>query len=386
MTNHPPTTGNSSPVLVLGVGGTGVNRITAVKGALEPACRVLVADTDLHVIRAAADTVEALLIGESVSHGHSTGQLTELGRRAVESERVVLLHQLQEVRILVMVAGLGGGTGGGALPALARLAKGMGISTLALVTLPFDFEGEERMKLARQSLDQLKHAADAVAVLPNQRLVDATAEELETKAAFALSDETLAAGLGALARLLTVRGLVNIDFGTLRSMLRHCGGYCWFSAAVQKENEPLDLFVSRLVKAPQFDQGEALRNSHGALLGITAGPELSFKTLQELVRQVGDWLPADILLRWGITLEEAADTPLSALLLTAKSEATPEPEETTTAQESKRTTRTDAGSKQQTELPFIAAAEGFFHKAEPSLYQGQDLDRPTYLRRGIRLP
>jgi cell division protein FtsZ len=242
------------------------------------------------------------------------------------------------------------------------------------------------MNLARQSLDLLKHSADAVAVLPNQPLADAADETLGTEGAFALSDETLAAGLGALARLLTVRGLVNIDFGTLRSMLRHCGGFCWFSAAVQKEDEPLDLFVSRLVKAPQFNQGEALRNSHGALLGITAGPGLSFKTLQELVQQVGDWLPTDILLRWGITLEEAPGTPLSALLLTAKSEAEPEPEEPTAALESTNTARADTGPKKQTELPFITAQEGFFHKAEPTLYQGQDLDRPSYLRRGIRLP
>jgi cell division protein FtsZ len=388
---------NEGQVLVAGIGGAGVNRLQALHERLEPACRTVALDTDARVLGECAG-VETLLLGESVSHGHSAGQLTELGRRAVEADRPRIQSLLEEVRLLVMLGGLGGGTAGGAIPELARLAKSMGISTLALVTTPFEFEGEQRMELAQRSLQKVQLNSDAVALLPNQLLADAAdPEALTTAEALALSDEALASGLSALAQLITDGGLVNIDFGTLRSMLRHCGGSGRFSAVTARAEESEADLVRRLTQAPQLEGGALLSSCHGALLGITGGSGLRFKTLENLVRMVSGHLPGDVILRWGVSLREPPETPLQVLLLAAETWAQPAPVQVAAAQAPKPGTEKPARKKGgkggtreaesgQTELLFVPVQEGYFRHVERTLYQGQDLDRPSYLRKGIRLP
>ena len=355
---------------------------------------------------------------------------------------------VQNVDVAFIIAGLGGGTGGGASPVLARLAKHEGALVLAFVTLPFGFEGERRRQQALSSLDQLKTHADAVICIPNDRLFKLVGENASAVEAFARGNEAIAGGAQAVWQLLSRRGLINLDFADLRATLgaKRLDGL--FSHGEGSGSERAKDAVKMLLENPLLDT-EALARAEGVLVSILGGPELTLVDVQKAVEPISRIANRAHLIM-GAAMDETMRDKLAVTLiagvpmmshrgvaLTHKpvpmrarpgeassvlgginpnlsvrppSTVAPAPSASPSGKlpdsskvnadagaESNSGARPESDSGQaqrpkkeppkpkQEILPLDNISRGRFDKSEPTLYDGENLDVPTFLRRGVTL-
>ena len=438
---------------VFGVGGAGVNTVRHIVAARE-AGRHLLAGVDLIAVHTDLPTLdttnatEKIQLGAAVVHGMGTGGDVELGARAAQHDSERLTVATRNMDVAFIIAGLGGGTGGGASPVVARLAKHQGALVLAFVTLPFGFEGERRRQQALASLDQLKMQADAVICIPNDRLFKLVGENASAVEAFARGNEALAGGAQAVWQLFSRRGLINLDFTDLRATLgaKHLDGL--FSQGEGSGSERAKDAMKMLLENPLLD-GEALSRAESVLVSILGGPELTLVDVQKAVEPISrvanrahlimgaamdetmrDKLAVTLIAgvpmisHRGIALTHkpvpmrarpgetssvpgginpnlsvrppstvapaTSASPSSKLPDSSKASADAGAESNSGAcpesdsGQTKRTKKEPAKPKQEI-LPLDNISRGRFDKSEPTLYDGENLDVPTFLRRGITL-
>lgn len=374
-------------MLVLGVGGAGCNILGRIAPFIAAGMPLAVMDTDSQKLKA-CKAGRKLHFGAAVTGGFSTGGSPDMGRRAAESDAAAIQSLIADVDLLILVAGIGGGTGGGALPFIARTAASSGTQTLCLLTTPFSFEEGKKRAAADAVLPQIQSAADAVVLLPNQRLMDAANEKPSMEEALKQSDRMLQTGVEAIWKLLGRPGLLNLDFGQIRTMLRECHGFCHFASVEGSVTEGMSELIGRLVEYPLFDKGAVLKQCHGLLLQICAGPLFRVDQVERIVTGLREYLCKDVRFRWGVTLDDSMEGRISLTVLAAETWQTREPESNRLApSENSMIGKQRNKQAEQGELSFTADnRNGRFHNVTPTLYHGENLDVPTYLRRNIRLP
>ncbi|MGD0016496.1 MAG: hypothetical protein ABSC38_03135 [Verrucomicrobiia bacterium] len=444
---------------VFGVGGAGTNAIRYIVSAREAGRHLLTGldlvaiHTDLQALSTTGAT-ETIQIGGAVVHGMGTGGDIELGARAAQLDNERLVTAVRNVDMAFIISGLGGGTGGGASPVLARLAKHQGALVLAFVTLPFGFEGERRRQQALASLDVLKTHADAVICIPNDKLFKITGENASAVEAFERGNEALAGGAQGVWQLLSRRGLINLDFADLRTTLgtKRLDGL--FSCGEGSGSDKAKSAVKMLLDNPLLD-AEALARAEGVLVSILGGPELTLVDVQKTVEPISrvasrahvimgaatdetmrDKLSVTVIAgvalmphraisslphkpvgarvrpneinpalsgvnptRSGVNLNHSlrsAPAPVAPVASASSSRETPGPASKARL-ESNSSASPEASSGQapqpkkqpavpkQETLPLETASRGRFDKSEPTLYDGENLDVPTFLRRGVAL-
>ena len=374
--------------------------------------------------------LSVIQIGAAVVHGMGTGGDVELGARAAQHDNERLAAAARHVDVAFIIAGLGGGTGGGAAPVLARLAKHEGALVLAFVTLPFGFEGERRRQQALASLDQLKMHADAVICIPNDRLFKLVGENASAVEAFARGNEAIAGGAQAVWQLLSRRGLINLDFADLRATLgaKRLDGL--FSHGEGSGSEKAKDAVKMLLENPLLDT-EALARAEGVLVSILGGPELTLVDVQKAVEPISRVaIRAHVIM--GAAMDETMRDKLTVTLIagvatvphraalplaykTVPGRARPgevganrsvkpvpgsiaapsgvlaaapaafAPAARATSPTVPATTAAPKKEAKQETLPLDNVSHGRFDKSEPTLYDGENLDVPTFLRRGVSL-
>lgn len=407
---------------VFGVGGAGcntINHIATVRGRGEPilaGAELIAVNTDAQALQA-ANGVQTIKIGADITHGLGTGGDPEIGARAAQQDTERLTSAMQHVDVVFITAGLGGGTGGGASPVLARLAKEQGALVLAFVAMPFAFEGERRHQQAVGCLEQLKAQADAVICVPNNKLFKLLGDNASVTNAFTRSDELVASGAQAIWQLLSRKGLINLDFASLRTTLgsKHCEGL--FSCGEGRGPDKVREAVKNLLENPIFDGGDALARAEGLLVSILGGPDLTLTDVQRAVEPISR-LASRAHLIMGAAIDERyrdrlAVTVIVATTAVSRRSASPlsqtkpalphRPVETApnrtnspftkphvpveslpSAQHPGNPKKSAAKPKQEV-LQLEGASRGRFDKSEPTIYDGEDLDMPTYLRRGVSL-
>lgn len=271
-------------VLVAGVGGGGGNVIGhALAGWNEPPT-VAAINTDARALEASAIDLK-VAIGRTVAKGMGTGGDAELGRLAANEDLDALRALVAGHDLLLLVAGLGGGTATGAAPVLARIAREEGLLVLAYVTLPFAFEGARRQEQAQEGLADLKQSADAVVCLPNQRLHALLPPDTSLPDAFAFVDRMMSAGIRGLWTLLAQDNMLNLDFSDLQSLVENSGNECCFGYGEGQGVDKAAQALQGLLDGPMLEKGRVIANSGAMILSVAGGPDLSLAELETIHRR-----------------------------------------------------------------------------------------------------
>ena len=268
----------------------------------------------------------------------------------------------------------------------------MGVLTMVIATQPFMFEGDERRRNADIAMADLKGVADAIITFPNERLFEVVQAGGSLGKAFQLADRYLVEGILAIWQMMNQRGLIHLDFADVQRLVRHSGGLCTLATVELSAVDGAKRAAEALLASPLLDRGQVVNRAHGAILGITAGPELPLDDVQAIVRDLrGAVARPDLRLSMGVVVEPAMAGKLRLLLLiTEEWRDTPGAGAAAAAGELDLSADTlDAAKPKvvQTDLGLDTdtSTTGRFKDVEATIVEGQDLDVPTYIRKGIRI-
>ena len=356
-------------IMVMGLGGFGALVADEMRHR-NPLLEAVAVDTDAKALEA-LEISQKICLGSSVTNGFGAGGSAELGRQAIEKDATAVRRSLRDVGLVVLVAGLGKGTGSGAMPVVARLARGAGAAVTCLVATPFGFEGEAAAKIAEEAIRKIRAHADAIVRVSNEAVVDKEHFDLPAKAAFARSRQVVSDGVFSIWKVLAQNGILGLDFSALRVLLRQCDGFCRLAqseaAGVHRDRE----VAEALTNHPLLNKGRALSGAAGVVAAFVGGPDLRLEEIEQVMEAVRAKLPEEARINFGVAIDPAMVNRMGATLLVA--EAWKEP-------------LVDASGTSPNELPLDFVGKGAFEGAEATVYNGENLDRPAYVRRGIALP
>lgn len=352
-------------IRVIGVGGAGGNAIHRMIHAGLTGCDFLVANTDLQVLAASPAPVR-IQIGPTVTRGLGSGGNPEVGRRAVEESREVISEALEGSDMVFVTAGMGGGTGTGAAPVVAEIAKDMGALTVAVVTKPFDFEGRHRGRQAREGLAALKEKVDTLIVIPNQRLISIVQKDTPLSQAFCLADDVLMQATRGISDLIGVPGLVNLDFADVRSVMSKMGDALMGTGRASGENRAANA-ARQAVTSPLLEE-VSVSGAKGVLVNITGGSDLTLTDVHEATSVIYEAAGEEANIFFGAVIDERyANEIIVTVIATGIGE-------TAAASSSAAAARSRAAAREE-----IAPEAPAPVRAYPSL-EAVNLDRPTFRR------
>ncbi len=389
---------NSRPprcrVLVVGVGGGACSVLNHALADWPDPPTVAAVNTDANALAESAVELK-VTIGRTVAQGLGAGGDAELGRLAATEDIDALRGLVSNHDLLILVASLGGGTATGAAPVLARLAREEGLLVLAYVTTPFDFEGSRRQEQAQVGLAELKESTDAVICLPNQRLYAMLSPGTPLGEAFAFVDRMMTAGIRGLWTLLARDNMLNLDISDLQSLVENSGNECAFGYGEGQGPDKATQALDELLEGPMLEKGRIIANSGAMILSVTGGPDLSLAELELIRKRFQEAARPGAQTSMGAAVLEDWNGRLALTVLAAEHWMPSSPPKTVGTSISKgffgipegETHPSRSGKKgaQQGEIQ-LGDTRGRFKDVAPTTYNGEDLDIPTYIRRGIRLP
>jgi len=289
-------------IKVLGVGGGGNNAVaTMVTTGKIKGVEFVAVNTDAQALLAnPADT--KLQIGENLTKGLGSGADPEIGRQAAEESREKIKELLVDTDMVFVTAGMGGGTGTGAAPILAELAKEAGALSVAVVTKPFAFEGIRRMTVAEEGIEELKDKVDTLIVIPNQKLLDVVDKKMTLQEAFRVADSVLGQGVQGISDLITVPGLINVDFADVRAIMTDAGTALMGVGIGTGENRA-QMAARTAISSPLLEV--KIDGARGILFNITGGADLTMNEVSEAAELVSSHADPDANIIFGATIDEA---------------------------------------------------------------------------------
>ncbi len=417
---HSLLTDRNVAIKLVGVGGAGSNAVDRLKMENLERLQMAVINTDYQAL-ASSPVQDKVLIGMGVTRGLGAGGDPELGREAAESDREKISAVVKGCDLVFLVTGMGGGTVSGASPVVAEIAAESGALVIAFVTLPFSFEGGRRLKQAEEGLRALRQVCDAVIPLPNDVLLQEAADNETVLDSFARADEWIGRGVKSIWSMLFKTGLINLDFATLRQAFQQRGGKTLFGLGEGSgENAALDAMAS-LKLCPLLHTPEFSRKADRLLVNIIGGADLTLPKVNEIMTAITDQFGRDSHIIMGAVIDEdmagrvevcvigtsdmggravasrrppaqparlkSLVQPASEVLPAVETNGNTAPIGSDTAPAKSAEARSAALAKAaQEEFGFgEVESRGHFEKTERNLFDGQDLDVPTYLRRGIKI-
>ena len=374
-------------ILVMGVGGAGCNMVSRMFTSWRNGPPVLAVNTDAQAL-AAFEGVRTLCIGAEATRGLGASGDVTCGRLAAEESLSAVQESLAGTDLLFLVTGLGGGTGTGAAPVIAKAARQMGALVLSFATQPFPFEGDRRRRQADEGLRVLQRVSDAVICLPNERLLKSGSDQQGLPETFRQSDEMLAAGIHAIWHLLTSTGIVNLTFADVRELAERSGGALSFGFAEGSGPARSANALRALMESPLLESGRLLADSQGLLINITGGPDLTLADLEGIVGQIAAKARPHAHISMGAMIDPSRREYLTITVLATAAWQEDRFRAPTDAEESPKTDKKSvftAETQGELPLPDTTKDRGRFGSAPATLINGEDLDIPTYLRRGIKL-
>ena len=274
-------------IKVIGIGGGGNNAVNRMISANITSAHYVAINTDKQdLLMSNAD--QRLQIGEKITRGLGAGAEPEIGQKAAEESKGNISEILKDTDLVFITAGMGGGTGTGAAPVVAQLAKEMGILTIAVVTKPFSFEGRKRMENSEKGLENLKKYVDTLVVIPNDKLFQLVPKGTPIVEAFRYADDVLRQGIQGISDLIVTPGLINLDFADVRSVMKNKGLAHMGIGHYKGENKTIEA-VRQAVSSPLLET--TIEGATGVLLNVKGGLDLPLNEVYEaadLVKQVVD--------------------------------------------------------------------------------------------------
>ena len=278
----------SALIKVIGVGGGGGNAVQYMVNKEVEGVEFICANTDAQALsRNAART--ALHIGGELTKGLGAGANPDIGRQAAIEDRERIAETLAGADMVFITAGMGGGTGTGAAPIVAEVARELGILTVAVVTRPFPFEGRKRMKIAEEGINELRDAVDSLIIIPNEKLMQVLGKNCSLVNAFSAANDVLKGAVQGIADLITRPGMINVDFADVRTVMSEMGMAMMGSAVARGDNRAEEA-AEAAIRSPLLEDID-LRGASGILVNIAAGEDLSlgeFTEVGNIVEQYAD--------------------------------------------------------------------------------------------------
>jgi len=297
-------------IRVIGVGGAGNNSLTRMSEIGIKGAELIVVNTDAQdLLVALAD--KKILIGKEASSGMGAGSNPKVGEEAARESESELKKSLAGADMVFITCGLGGGTGTGAAPVIAEIAKKNGALTVAVVTLPFTIEGNKRIENALYGLERMEGIVDTLIVIPNDKLLE-IAPDLPLQTAFKVADEILTNAVKGIAELVTKPGLINLDFADIRAVMGQGGVAMIGVGESDSENRAVEA-VEKAVNNPLLDVD--ITGAKGALINVSGGPTMTLDEAKEVVEAVSSRLDENAQVIWGAHITDDMDTVIRTLLI-----------------------------------------------------------------------
>jgi cell division protein FtsZ len=407
---HEILTDRSIAIKLVGVGGAGSNAVDRLKMENLERLQLAVVNTDFQAL-SSSPVQDKVLIGSGVTRGLGAGGDPALGRDAAEADREKIAAVVKDCDLVFLLGGMGGGTGSGAAPIIAEIASEQGALVIAFVTMPFSFEGGRRLKQAEEGLAALRRVCDAVVPLANDILLQECSDDTGVLEAFARADEWVGRGVKSIWSMLFRTGLINLDFATLQQVFLSRGGKTLFSLGSGEGPDAVAQAIESLRLCPLLHTTESSRKADRLLVNIIGGADLTLPMVNQIMTAINDLYGKDCHVIMGAVIDESMPQRIEVCVLGttdiggrglmqrrllagarangAATPKTPAPKAPapTPPEADKAHAATDAAARaEQNEFSFgELESRGFFDKTDRNLFEGQDLDVPTYLRKGIKI-
>ncbi|HRN61866.1 MAG TPA: cell division protein FtsZ [Luteimonas sp.] len=287
-------------IKVIGVGGGGGNAVAHMVGSSVDGVEFITANTDSQAIKNCGARLQ-LQLGGNVTKGLGAGANPEVGRQAALEDREVIMDALQGADMVFITAGMGGGTGTGAAPVVAQLAKEMGILTVAVVTKPFPFEGRRRMQVALKGIEDLSQHCDSLITIPNEKLITVLGRNATMIQAFRAANDVLLGAVQGIADLIVRPGLINVDFADVRTVMSEMG-LAMMGTGHAKGDDRAQAAAEAAIQNPLLDDVN-LAGANGILVNITAGPDFTMAEFDEVGRTIENFASEDATVVIGTVLD-----------------------------------------------------------------------------------
>jgi cell division protein FtsZ len=298
----PPVVDELKPkIAVIGVGGAGGNAIANMINARVEGVDFVVANTDAQALNASPAEFR-IQLGPDITQGLGAGSRPEVGRAAAEETLEQVKAALSGAHMCFIAAGMGGGTGTGAAPVIARAAREMNILTVGVVTKPFLFEGQRRMRSADAGIEELQQHVDTLIVIPNQNLFLVANPNTTFKEAFLLADEVLQQGVRGITDLMVMPGLINLDFADVRSVMHEMGKAMMGTGEAEGDGRALEA-AERAIANPLLD-GVSMQGAKGVIISITGGDDMRLMEVDEAANHIRELVDPDANIIWGSAFNE----------------------------------------------------------------------------------
>ncbi|ALH81175.1 cell division protein FtsZ [Sphingopyxis macrogoltabida] len=301
----PPQVDELKPrIAVIGVGGAGGNAIANMIAARVEGVDFIVANTDAQALNA-SPAERRIQLGTQITQGLGAGSRPEVGRAAAEESIAQVEEALNGAHMCFVAAGMGGGTGTGAAPVIAKAARDRGILTVGVVTKPFTFEGQRRMRSADAGIAELQDHVDTLIVIPNQNLFLVANPNTTFKEAFTMADEVLQQGVRGITDLMVMPGLINLDFADVRSVMREMGKAMMGTGEAEGDGRALEA-AQKAIANPLLD-GVSMAGAKGVIISITGGEDMRLMEVDEAANHIRELVDPDANIIWGSAFNDSLD-------------------------------------------------------------------------------
>ena len=291
----------TAKIRVVGVGGAGCNAINTMIAAALDRVHFVAANTDIQAL-AANDAATKIQIGETLTKGLGAGANPEVGRQAALESRDEIAHALEGADMVFVTAGMGGGTGTGAAPVIADIARSLGALTVAVVTKPFHFEGNKRRKQAEAGLIELKAAVDTLITIPNQRLLGLGGQEMPLLETFKMADEVLLNAVQGISDLIQYHGYINVDFADVKTIMSDRGHALMGTGRASGEKRAVTA-MQQAISSPLLEDIQ-IDGATGLLINITGGRDMTLQEVNEALTLVHDAADEEAEIIFGSLIDE----------------------------------------------------------------------------------
>lgn len=312
MTFEPDNSFESGVVIrVIGVGGGGNNAVNRMIAANIRGVEFVAVNTDRQALRR-SDAPTQMVIGEKITRGFGAGANPEIGARSAEESLDEIKQALAGADMVFVTAGMGGGTGTGAAPIVARVAHEMGILTIGIVTKPFSFEGKRRMEQAERGIKELRQYVDSLVIIPNEKLKEVSDTRITLGNAFEIADDVLRRGVQSISELINVPGFINLDFADVTSVMKNAG-YAHMGVGGATGADKAELAAKAAISSPLLET--SIHGARGILISITASHDVGLEDVDLASSMISKHAHPDANVIWGLAFDDSLDDEMRVTII-----------------------------------------------------------------------
>ncbi|MED9822481.1 MAG: cell division protein FtsZ [Christensenellales bacterium] len=318
----------AASIKVVGCGGGGGNALNRMVDCGVVGVDFIAVNTDVQALRTSR-AATMIQIGEKLTKGLGAGATPEIGKKAAEESREEIANALKGADLVFVTAGMGGGTGTGAAPVVAEIARDMGILTIAVVTKPFAFEGKTRMRKAEAGIDELKQRVDTLVVIPNERLLQVCPKGTSFKGAFNFADDVLRQGIQGISDLISQTGIINLDFADVKAVMES-GGMAHLGIGVGKGEKAMADAAQNAISSPMLET--SIDGARAVLINVTCNSDCSIVDINDAVEMITAAADSEANIIFGASIDDALEDEVHITVIATGFEKVPFPPRASSAE------------------------------------------------------